>query len=207
MSVIDYDVVLLPDVEVSKRAVYVSQNLSGYGETYFTLSPGTFEPHLSVYMLAIDEKDIPQVLHLLGIVAKNIGIVHGLATHYDSGRGYVGVQYDVSSEFLRLQRKVVDALNPIRTGLPETSRKKEYMSDINAENIRKYGWASVGSQYFPHITFTRFTLAEVAEQNVSNIIELPHMFSGAFTKLALFEMGDNCTARRKIAEYDLAVKS
>jgi hypothetical protein len=53
------------------------------------------------------------------------------------------------------------------------------------------------------MTFTRFTNGKAID--VSNLPK-PDEFSGSFIKLGLFEMGDNGTCVRKIAEFALGAR-
>jgi len=96
---------------------------------------------------------------------------------------------------------VISAINPIRDGLREND-KARLMSATGElrENLEKYGYRGVGELFRPHMTFTRF-----ANGRAIDVSSLPdsHEFSGEFLTLGLFEMGDNGTCVRKIAEYKL----
>ncbi len=68
------------------------------------------------------------------------------------------------------------------------------------DNFKQFGWNSIGALYRPHMTLTRFNNQQTDPEAL-----LPDVagLSGTFTRLGLFEMGDNGTAVRKIAEFEL----
>ena len=59
---------------------------------------------------------------------------------------------------------------------------------------------SVGEMFAPHLTITRFTdRKDIDLTTLPNVSEL----SATFSKIGIFEMGENGTCIRKIAEFKL----
>lgn len=67
--------------------------------------------------------------------------------------------------------------------------------------MTRYGYPAVGDLFRPHMTLTR-----LKEHNPKVFEPLPQdvdAFSGIFDRLGLFEIGENGTYIRKIAEFPL----
>lgn len=199
------DVVLLPSKELADRAIEASQATSQY-DSFFTLEIGKFYPHMSLYMFQLEEADIQNVEALLGEIAKYTSAVSAVATKYSlgegSGVGYVDPEYEVTEDLEKLQNAVIDAINPVRSGMRESDiAKMQDAKGLKLENLQKYGYPAVGDLFRPHITLTR-----LKEHNPEVLDLLPsdvETFSGVFDRIGLFEMGSNGTCVRQIAAWNL----
>lgn len=206
MSSLPCDIVLLPSSELATRAIQASKATKQY-ESFFTLEDGKYYPHMSLYMFQLNETDIAKVEEVLTRIARDTKPVSAKATTYSLGTGfgvgYVDPEYEVTEELSRLQNKVVEAVNPIRAGMRESDIKKMQDAEgIKLDNLKKYGYPAIGELFRPHITLTR-----LKEHNPKVLELLPQdvtTFSGVFDRLGLFEMGDNGTCIRKIAEFPLS---
>jgi 2'-5' RNA ligase len=124
-----------------------------------------------------------------------------LATRYDQKERFIDVEYTVSPELNQLQMKVINALNDVRSNM--RAKDKERMlsaTGMALKNFQQYGYKPVGELFRPHITLTRFN---GEPDNASSVLPDIATFNGTFDRLALFEMGDNGTCIRKIAEWGL----
>lgn len=206
MSSLPCDIVLLPSSELANRVIDASRLTKQY-ESFFTLEDGKYYPHMSLYMFQLNEADIPKVEEVLTRIAKNTQTVSAEATTYSLGTGfgvgYVDPEYKVTEELSSLQNTVVEAVNPIRAGMRESDIKKMQDAEgIKLQNLQKYGYPAIGDLFRPHITLTR-----LKEHNPKVLELLPQdvtTFSGVFDRLGLFEMGENGTCIRKIAEFPLS---
>ncbi len=200
------DIVLLPSIELANKAIEASKATNKY-ESFFTLEDGKFYPHMSLYMFQLDETDISKVEEVLTRIANDTKVITAKATTYSLGTGfgvgYVDPEYEVTEGLSSLQDKVVEAVNPIRAGMRESDIKKMQDAEgIKLENLQKYGYPAIGELFRPHITLTR-----LKEHNPKVLELLPQdvtSFSGVFDRLGLFEMGENGTCIRKIAEFPLS---
>jgi len=202
------DIVLLPNEELAKTAIAASQALAKY-DPFFTLEIGKFYPHMSLYMFQLEESDIERVNAVLQDIAAGQTVVHGHATGYKMGEGfavgYVDPDYEVTDELHALQQTIVAAVNPIRSDMRQSDKEKMVdATGIKLENLQKYGYVSIGQLFRPHITLTR--LKENVPEALNDLPDIS-LFSGAFDRIGLFEMGPNGTCIRKIAEFPLAKTS
>lgn len=204
MKTIPCDIVLLPEEPLAERAIAASRLLEPYG-TLFTLKTGEYYPHASLYMCQVAVDDLPRIERVLQEIAKTLKPFELSAVRYALGKGfavgYVDPEYAVTDELRAAQEAVIAAINPLRAGMRESDiAKMKDATGVKLENLRKYGFTSVGELFRPHMTLTRFT------QDRPEAIEvLPDVtsFSGVFTRLGLFEMGSNGTCIREIAVIPL----
>ena len=204
MTTLPCVIVLLPGDELAQKAISASQLLREY-DPLFTLQIGAFYPHMSLYMFQLNEDGIPEVEAVLARIAQGYTTLNCTATEYKLGEGfavgYVDPEYEVTEELRSLQNKVIEQINPVRSGMRESDKSK--MADaqgVKLENLQKYGYPSVGELFRPHMTLTR-----LKEHRPEVLTLLPDIatFSGTFTKIGLFEMGSNGTCIRQIATFDL----
>lgn len=194
------DVVILPSNELAEKAIAASSLFAPYG-SLFTLEVGKYFPHASLYMLQLKPTDIDQVQELLSGIVREFRSLELKAERFYQAQCYVDVEYEKSGQLVQLQQKVVAALNPIRDGMREKDKARmAEATGLALDNFEQYGYKYVGELFRPHITFTR-----LSEEITDFETVLPNFssFNGTFTKIGLFEMGDNGTCIRKIAEFDL----
>lgn len=200
MNSLPCDVVILPNDELANKAILASQKLAPFGGL-FTLEIGRYFPHVSLYMLQLKEDDLENVKSLLAEIASKTSALNLKVSNYEQKEAYVDVEYARNEQTDRLQQQVVAMLNPIRDGMLEKNKARMLeATGLALENFQNYGYKNVGELFRPHITFTRFGSEQPTAQEL-----LPELatFNGTFTKLGLFEMGDNGTCVRRIAEFDL----
>lgn len=198
------DVVILPNGELEAKAIDASQKLATLG-ALFTLKIGDYHPHASVYMLQLRDTDILSANELLAKIASKTSELNLTATKYDQSKCFFDAEYQKPNELQCLQDAVVAALNPIRDGLREKDKPRMLeATGLALDNYEKYGWNSIGALYRPHMTLTRFNTEQTNPE-----AKLPDSssFSGTFSRLGLFELGNNGTAVRKIAEFNLVGSS
>lgn len=200
MSSLPCNIVLLPSDEIAHNAISLSEALRQY-DTYFTLKGGSYFPHASLYMTQLKEDDLNKVMNILQEIAHGTTSLTVTASKFKQAHGYISLSYSRTAALDSIQSRVVDAINPIRDGL----RRKDIerlatATGMERTNLEQYGYRSVGELFDPHITFTRLKSSEFVD---SSCLENEQQFNGSFTKLGLFEMGDNGTCVRKIAEFNL----
>jgi len=200
MSSIPVDVVILPSDELAEKAIDVSQKLEQFNGA-FTLEDGKFYAHSSLYMLELDESKIGEAKALLTDIASRHKALSLNALTYCQKLGYIDIEYEVASALADLQDEVVRTFNLIRSGMrkKDIARMQE-ATGLALENFQNYGYKYVGALFRPHITFTRF---EETKPEAETLLPTLQSFNGSFPKIGLFEMGDNGTCVRKIAEFEL----
>jgi hypothetical protein len=204
MKSIPCDIVLIPDEILTNKALSASKLLSDH-DPFFTLEIGKFYPHMSLYMFQLEESDITKVEEILTNIASQTRIMNGKSTRYYLGEGhgvgYIDPEYEASDVLRTLQQLVIEAVNPIRAGMRESDKAKmQDATGVKLENLQKYGYPAVGELFRPHITLTRL---KEHKPEVLQLLPGIATFNGTFDRIGLFEMGDNGTCIRKIAEYNL----
>ena len=199
MNSIPCDIVLIPDDNIANTVISLSEKL-GKNDTYFTLKEGEYYPHLSLYMAQLDMSKIDEIKDRLSSVVVNSSKVTLNPKEFHQQWGYVDVEYEREANSDILQMDVVHALNPVRDGLRQNDidRLPEAIG-LERENILTYGYRSIGEKFAPHITITRF-----ADRKDIDLTALPDVsaFKASFSKIGIFEMGENGTCVRKIAEFN-----
>jgi hypothetical protein len=199
-----YDIVLLPENSIANLACEVSDSLKPHG-VLFTLKEGEFYPHMSLYMVQLKASSLDDVKQQLVRLASENNVFKLNAFEYHQEWGYIDVEYSNIPNAADLQMRVVKAINPLRDGLRVKDQVRlETAEGLEFQNILDFGYRSIGELFSPHITLTRFE----SEEPVSTD-ELPKIkdFDATFTKLAIFEMGDNGTCVKKLFEVSLKNQS
>ena len=197
MNSLPYDVVILPNNELANKVISASQKLASLGGL-FTLEISKYFPHASLFMLQLKEDDLENVKSLLAGSAGKTSALNLKASKYEQKEAYVDVEYVRNEQTDSLQREVVAALNSVRDGMRDKDKARMLeATGLALENFQNYSYKYVGELFRPHITFTRFSETQPEAEGL-----LPELstFDGSFTKLGLFEMGDNGTCVRKIAK-------
>ncbi|HEY9744790.1 MAG TPA: hypothetical protein V6C99_01075 [Oculatellaceae cyanobacterium] len=207
-----YDVVLLPSPAVNQIAVSASRQLSAQYETVFTLESGNLEPHMSLYMATLDKKGLRKAKQELSKIAEQTAPLPLKATAYDQDPkvGMFEIGYETTPSLVRLQNDIVDKIAPLRTSpwpkwnpvghhLDEWVPKR--MDGEAKSNMQRYGYDEIGGLFRPHITLTRF----ISRGKKMEPEPLPptQAFDDTFTKLALYEMGENGTCTKPVATFTL----
>ncbi len=195
-----YDVVLLPKKDLVERAISTSEDLKNRG-VHFTLGYTQHFPHLSLYMLQLDDSDLEKVCELLETIANKTKAITVTAKEYHYENDYLDVEYEKPENLTRLQENIIQVLNPVRDGLRENDKiRLVHTIGEERENILTYGYRSVGNLFAPHLTFTRFK--ENQEQVISTLPS-KELFDGEFVSLGIFEMGDNGTCSKELKTWNL----
>ena len=205
MNSIPCDVVLLPNDELGQKAIYASQLLKTYN-SFFTLEIGKFYPHMSLYMLQLNEDDIRKIEVELSKISNDFHVFIAKATTYSLGEGfgvgYVDPEYEATVELHDLQQKVIEVINPLRSGMRESDiAKMQDATGIKLENLQKYGYPAIGKLFRPHITLTRL---KEHRAEVLDVLPEINTFDGTFDRIGLFVMGENGTCIKKISEFSLS---
>jgi hypothetical protein len=152
-------------------------------------------------MLQLEDESLETAIQLVSKIASFTKTVNANAKEYNYENDYIDVEYIRTDNLLELQIKVLDALNPVRSGLREkdTNRLLTAAGD-ELHNLKKYGYRSVGNLFHPHLTFTRFV---DPQDKVFESMPLKESFSGRYEKLGIFELGENGTCIKEVRTWDI----
>ncbi len=206
INIIPCNIVIRPELNVARRAVELSRRLQQSHDTLFTLQDGAYFPHVSLYMVQLKVANLDRVSNLLeGLAAKTL-LPNLRATKYVQVDSYIDVEYERTKMLEELQMAVVDTINPIRDGMRQKDKERMLESTGKVrESLEKYGYRSVGELYRPHLTFTRF--ADGQPMVTMGTLPPTEEYSGDFSILGLFEMGENGTCVRLISEAKFRINT
>ena len=201
MDSIPCDIVILPSDELAQKLITASGTLAAQSPL-FTLDGVSFYPHASLYMTQLKLDDLDKVKGLLSDIAGTTAVLNLTASRYDQTMGFLDAEYKRTEQLDDMQQSVIDAINPIRDGMRDKDKARMLeATGLARDNFEKYGYKPVGELFRPHATITRFADEGTTE---TALLPDPVHFSGQFTRIGLFEMGDNGTCIREIASYNLA---
>jgi len=196
MSKLAIDVVLLPSDEMSQRAITISQALAdSSGNQNIVLNTTDYRPHISLCMGVISAADLNKVIDVLRNIAETTMPFELVAQKQQSFRIPTGedlavIPVEDNPPLLRLHKDILASLKPFTSS--DAEPHMFYGSRINPISCT---WVNGyrDTQFFPHIT-TGFGTLQPQQT-------LPAVFTS--TRLALFQLGNYCTCRKKLAEFDL----
>jgi hypothetical protein len=197
------DIVLLPSEDQAQLAIQASQHLSQQG-SLFMLDDKNLYAHASLYMFQMDIANQEECIAALQEIAagNNIqrleqnGFFYQNSGHY---KGYVNVSFARNKEVDLLQEQVLAAFNDLRADTSEKNKQKMITATgLQLEYLQKYGYASIGDLFRPHLTLTRFPIE--IEPDLTSLLPSKN-FTGEFTRLGLVEVGPHGTSIRKIADF------
>jgi len=199
-----YDIVLLPNADIAERSVRLSHDLVGEN-TYFELDSAEHFPHVSLYMVQLEQARVAEVsAYLAGLAAQTAPLELTTEGYKRSSSGYFGVTYARTAALAGLQAEIIANVNPLRDGLtPLEAALQPTATGQCKTNIDTYGYKNVGELLSPHLTLTRFVRAEAGVDPDDASLPAIDNFSGLFPELGLFEVGEHGTCVREIARYAL----
>ncbi len=196
-----FNVVIVPTREIKKEAISVSNDIKSK-DRFFILGPKRNVPHITIYMIDFPIKNIPTVKKRLKKLSGQIKHLKLTALRYrQNADGFIDVSYRKSQGVQDLQKKVVKILNPLREGLIR-KKDRQRMNGFDARlqtNIRRYGYRSIGKDYFPHLTLTR--LQSTKKKVISTIPKKDFSFNAV--TIGLFHLGQHGTCQKRIALFDI----
>lgn len=231
MTPITLDVVLVLPEGLRRQAIACSEFLSGQMEaggpsSHFQLGkpfPGAgvedCEPHVSLFMLTVDEGEINGVTHAVERLAKTLPALNAEGAEYrHNPYGALEVHFTKSAAWRALQRAVITAIEPLRRGRlrtvdPSGTHIRDLVDNASQEDPRRqqllrYGYDEVADEstgghdrFSPHVT-----LAWPGDPDFRVALEgLPsvRVFSGLLTELAVFGMSAYGTCIKNYGTFSL----
>jgi len=114
IKIIAYNIVIIPNKTTAQRAIRVSKSLRT-PQSYFTLDNKKYFPHITLYMATFNTVHIRLVKRFLGAIAKKTKPFLIKSSHYRTiSPGYMDMSFIRSRDIAKLQRRIIQALNPLR---------------------------------------------------------------------------------------------
>ncbi|MGH3813296.1 MAG: hypothetical protein ACRDUV_12690 [Pseudonocardiaceae bacterium] len=231
MTPVTLDVALIMPESLRRQAIACSELLSeqmraGGSFSYFQLgkpfSDGDVEdcePHVSLFMLAVDDAEVNEVIYAVERLTKTQQAVDAEGAEYrHNPYGASEVHFTKSTEWRALQRAVITSVEPFRRGRirdvdPSGTRIHDLVDKANQDDSRRqqllrYGYDEVADEspgghdrFSPHVTLAwphdpDFRVA-------LNGLPSAGVFSGQLTELAVFGMSAYGTCTRNYGTFSL----
>lgn len=197
-----FNIVIYPPKDIFQKATSVSRRLKRKGGL-FVLDAKNYFPHITLYMTEFPLKNVLRIRKLLKQLTSEIKPFSIKSLNYRQIEdGYIDVNYRRSKNIRELQKKIIALLNPLRERFirkKDGARMRE-LSKAQQKNIKLYGYRSVGSEFYPHLTFTK--LEKFDQSALAGIDKLD--FSFKVDKIGFFYLGDYGTCHKLIEILNLA---
>ena len=191
-----FNVAVCPPPEISQKAVNVSEKLKKKGGL-FVLDGKNYFPHITIYMAQFPMHNVPNMRRILGECALKTKPFRVSASRYrQSSDGWIDVVYRQSKNIKAFQKNIIACLNPLREGLllPRDEARMSKFGRTEQRNIKRYGYRSIGAEFFPHLTFTKLEKFDVsAFPSIGKSV-----FSFEVDRISLFCLGDYGTCRKVV---------
>jgi len=221
-------VVRLPD-ELRSRALTLSARLDDemralgcashfrLGEPYPGHGGGPCEPHISLFMLTVEESEVGDVLRAAERAGQGLPAVRAEGERYrHNPQGAPGLYFRKTPEWIDLQHAVITEVEPLRRGRlreldPAGARIRDLLADPGLDPARRRQFAAFGydqvtqtwdpagtgedDRFNPHTTLGWPT--DPACRVGLDDLPPPATFSGTLSELAVYGMSPHgtCTAR------------
>jgi hypothetical protein len=220
------DVVAELPAELHRAALALSESLAGrmaacgrpshfrLGEPFPGGPAGPCEPHVSIFMLAVDDSEIDDILWTTSRVAASLPVLSADGERYQHNPvGAPELYFRKTAEWIELQRAVIAEVAPLRRDRlrerdPSGARIQDILDDPHEDPVRqgqlvRFGYDEVTEQWDggPHDRFNpHVTLAWPVDPAFRiQLTDLPPAaeFSGMLTELAVYGMSPygTCTTR------------
>ncbi|MGI8646765.1 MAG: hypothetical protein DLM55_09025 [Acidimicrobiales bacterium] len=231
MNPVTLDVVLLLPAHLRQKAVECSEllakrmaeqgSLSRFqlGKPYHGGSTDHCEPHVSLFMLSVDETEVHRVTQTIGHLATKLPTLSVDGHEYrHNPYGAPELYFRKTPQWRNVQRAIISNVEPLRRGRlrdtdPSGARIRDVIENLSEEDpqrhqLLKYGYDeiaedSTGDQdrFNPHITLA---WPRDPDRRVSfDGLPLPQVFSGHLTGLAVFGMSAYGTCTKSYGSFRL----
>ena len=178
------------------------------------------EPHVSLFMLAVNEAEVNEVAHVVERLAETLPALDAEGVEYrHNPYGALEVYFAKSRAWRALQHAVIMSVEPLRRGRlrevdPSGTRIRDLLDNASQQDSRrqqllKYGYDEVDDaenggfdRFNPHVT-----LAWPRDHDYRVALDglpAPRSFSGLLTELAVFGMSAYGTCTKNYGVFSLA---
>jgi 2'-5' RNA ligase len=199
MSRIAVDLVLLPDREMTQRAMRINKDLVERFGSEIVLGDTTCLPHISLAMGCIDADRLGPVRELMERLSRDIHLgmlaAAGIVVSVNSRGEYTSmIEIENSAGLQSLHEKVMREVEPLVShDVNEAMIADDAVAESTLEWIRDYARTAAFARFSPHITLG-YGKAKSDE---------PFPTGFGASQLALCHLGNHCTCRRILVSVDL----
>mgnify|MGYP001591426391 CR=1 FL=1 len=202
---VSVNIVVLPNAEVTQKAIDLSNKISKTIDTHFVLNNDTLFPHITIYQAHYPNHNIEkikntllslsQTIHPISIQMKNFSVMYDTFIFWNCVK---------TQELLSIHQRMVDLFNPFREGLiiPNLALI-ENMDEVGKSEIAQYGSLLIGPRFTPHITITRIKNSEKSLEILEALKTENANDTFETTEIVLGYLGDHGTVKGIIKKYPL----
>jgi len=199
MTIIAVDVVLLPSQEVTNQAIEANKRLLKQYDDRIILDQKSCLPHISLAMGCMDELDIPDIEKILHTIAGkyNPGLLNiaGISIGTNAlGEKVSYFEVKKTERLLSLHEEIMRRTAPYFSYdvTEEMVLPPPKADESTLLWIKNYPDKSAFENFFPHITI-----------GYGQLDEFPLIAEFTASKLALCQLGNQCTCRKVLAAMEL----
>ena len=199
MAEIAVDVVFLPSEEMTEMAIAANKELLKSNPAKIVLNKESCLPHISLAMGCIDESKIGEIEKILNSIAKQTALGQLRALGIDvqemgNGEKVSSIKIEKPPALQSLHAEVMLQMTPyfIYKVKAEMFVNPSEVNESTLSWIMNYPENSGFEKFYPHIT--------IGYGEISNL-SLPVKF--AVSKLALCQLGNECTCRKILASVNI----
>ena len=197
-----FNIVIYPPLNIIQKAITISKKLHRKGGL-FILDNKNYFLHLTLYMVELPVKNIPQVIKTLKDLILKLKPFTITPTKYEQNEtGYTNITFRRSKQLVQLQKQIVHAIQSWTEGhLREKDQVQiKKLTKTEQKNLKQYGYRNVGTLFSPHITFTK-----LKKYNPDAFLNIPKTnFSFRVEKIGLFYLSKHGTCTKLIKIFDLS---
>jgi 2'-5' RNA ligase len=201
MGQIVVDVVLLPEEAMTSHAIEINRQLVTNGRPEIVLNTEDCLPHISLAMGCIDDVEVTAIQKRLGSLAqrtsvRELCVVGVIASINSRGETTSLLDVDRTEELQALHEQVMQEIMPFfRYEVTEDMLYDDEVTGSTLDWIRTYPQKAAYEHFHPHIT--------IGYGQAPASLSFPIPFRIA--RLALCHLGNHCTCRKVIGEWNIGI--
>ena len=201
-----YDIVILPSPEVRDVAIALSRAINQKFGSDLVLGRRAFKPHISLYHVVIQKKNLSEMMERLRIIAASQKKIGALTIQRYKNQPHLAVAKIAWLQ--NLHESVLKAINPLRdTTFPDAwdngAKYGNVVRPIHRKNIKKYGSPIVGAIFDSHITLTVLNDPDDTVKAIDVISLKKYQFNP--TAITVCQIGKHHSCQKMIATIPFLV--
>ena len=198
---------MIPEGSIQRKLIALARKISIEQKELFYIDNKNFYAHITLYSPEYPKSNFEKVAKKVEEFSKNTNRIILDSEGFNTGWGYVGLDFKKSDQVDNLHKLALKELNPLREGRIRNKYENEIKEGkyppIEVDYIKKYGYHNVLESFHPHLTLARFETEEIAQSIKGGLGTelLPSEIT--FTYLAISEMGPNGTCTKILKKFKL----
>jgi len=186
------DVVLLPDDEMTDRAIEINKQISREHSAQIVLDRENCLPHISLAMGCAEQQDVDAIQEVLERLAREIPVRQltavGVQNPGDSKASFLEIER--TEELQRLHERVMQEMQPFFSReVTDVTFYDDIVAQTSVDWVRDYPQKAAYENFSPHLTLG-YGPAKAS-------FSFPAVFHAS--GLALCHLGNHCTCRKILA--------